>query len=1041
MLQMSKKYHVDRTLGTNAVEGKTGQISCTDVRVQDVLTFLASTANDMLAMPLDQIDEAVEKALARFSKLIDADRSAIHLLNEDQDRLILSYEWCRPGIPSHMKVCRDIPIASTPVKSQMMQHEPSVMVAAVAKLPAIPMKQLFIDQGIEFLIMVPLRSHQQGVGMIFFELMHDFDGLSDLTETMLPVFAQMVANAIGRKAAEERAQRLDFALTKGGIGTWELDFQSGKLTWDAIMYDLYGLRPGSFGGSYDDWVCMLHPDDRGWAEGALADGLGDQAREKLVFRIVLPTGEIRHIKATATVIHDREGSPVRMIGTNMDVTAEKEAEMEVIRSRERMIQVIEGTRAGTWDWHVQTGETTMNEQWANLIGYTLEEISPTSLETFKKYCHPEDLQHAFGLIQETLDGQREHYECEIRMRHRDGHWVWVLDRGNVTMRDSDGTPLRMAGLHIDITERKRLEATALEKSNELEASNQQLQAMNQQYEATNQQLYAAELQLRSKQALHSLLTTISLSLMRGENGLDHALQKALKMIGSHVGADRSYIFEFTADGTALNNTYEWCAEGIASQQDKLQSVPVAELPWWMSEHSDLQPIFIPDVATLPQEASREKELLESQGIRSLLALPMAEDGEFIGFLGLDWVTRHSSSVREEHVQLLQLAGDLLFGELRRKHSADALQRREQKYRSIFENIQDVYAEVEAGTGLITEVSPSIAQFGYKRDEVLHTHLQQYYAVPEERELLYQALEQTSRLSDFEVHLRQKNGSIRTCAFTVELLQGSNGEPPKVVGTMRDITERASHEAQMKENLQLKNDFISMVSHELRTPLFSILGFSSMLLKDNATLDADTRSEFLSIIHDESTRLSSLIEDVLTISRIDAGKSKYQPLVFNPASSIADVVMTLRRSSKEKGVELNQHLATKPCYISFDKDAFKQVLMNLIGNGIKFTPQSGSVDVCLSQEEHHVLVEVTDTGVGIPAEDLEKIFDKFFRSEHSAASVHGTGLGLAIVKDIVDLHGGKIRVSSRIGQGSTFTVILPLAVPSAGEVDPGSSRNN
>ena len=249
--------------------------------------------------------------------------------------------------------------------------------------------------------------------------------------------------------------------------------------------------------------------------------------------------------------------------------------------------------------------------------------------------------------------------------------------------------------------------------------------------------------------------------------------------------------------------------------------------------------------------------------------------------------------------------------------------------------------------------------------------------------------------------------------------------PCLMGVMRDISESKRYEAQMQENLQLKNDFISTISHELRTPLFSILGFSSLLLKDHATFDTENRQEFLRIVHDESRRLSGLIENMLTISRIDSGHGKYQPIVFDPAPVVSEIVRTLRRSAEEKGLQLKEELSPAPLSVCFDKDAFKQVLLNLIDNAIKYTPAGGSVDVRLCLQEGEVVIEVADDGNGIPAEDLEKIFEKFYRSKHSANYGQGTGLGLAIVKEIVELHGGSVSVSSTLHDGSRFRVKMPV----------------
>lgn len=141
----------------------------------------------------------------------------------------------------------------------------------------------------------------------------------------------------------------------------------------------------------------------------------------------------------------------------LEIEERHTAEKLLSEERQRLENIIEGTRAATWEWNIQTGETKFDEKWANIIGYTLNEISPVSIETWTKYAHPEDLKISSELLDKNFSGELDYYECEIRMRHRKGHWVWVLDRGKVSSWSDDGKPLQMFGTHQDITERKQFE--------------------------------------------------------------------------------------------------------------------------------------------------------------------------------------------------------------------------------------------------------------------------------------------------------------------------------------------------------------------------------------------------------------------------------------------------------------------------------------------------------------------------------------------------------------------------------------------------------
>jgi len=414
---MSKKSHRE--------QGKT----YTNTIEQDVLKFLASTANDLIVRPFTEIDDAVTQALTRFSQLVDADRSAILQLDEESMTLQMTYEWCKEGINPHLQACRHMSISSTPVMSSMLHQGSSLMTANVASMPDTPMKQLFIDQGIEHLIMISLHSHKQPIGMVFFELMHEYGGISELTKQMLPVFGQMVANAISRKIANEHThkltRRLDVVLSRSGIGTWELNLQTGRFSWDDMMCRLYGMEPGSFSGNYNDWVNYLHPDDRPWAEDALGYGRSDLEQESLVFRIVLPSQEIRYIKASSTIIYDDNSTPLRMLGTNIDVTAEKKADLKVREAykentllRERMELALDAAHIGIWEYNIERNSLEWDQWMYALYGITENQFSG-AYQAWEKGLHPADKASAIHALEEAIAG-RKPFTPTFRVIHPSG---------------------------------------------------------------------------------------------------------------------------------------------------------------------------------------------------------------------------------------------------------------------------------------------------------------------------------------------------------------------------------------------------------------------------------------------------------------------------------------------------------------------------------------------------------------------------------------------------------------------------------------------
>lgn len=185
--------------------------------------------------------------------------------------------------------------------------------------------------------------------------------------------------------------------------------------------------------------------------------------ELVEYQLVSSRGEIIDVLLSATLERDSEGRPVRTMAIMEDVTLRRLAERRLAEEKRRLGYIIEGTQAGTWEWNVQTGETRFNERWAEIIGYTLSEMQPVSIDTWMKHAHPDDLQSSGEALHAHFDGKSDAYDFEARMRHKDGHWVWVHDRGKVITRTPDGKPEWMFGTHQDITLRK-IQEDALRKS-------------------------------------------------------------------------------------------------------------------------------------------------------------------------------------------------------------------------------------------------------------------------------------------------------------------------------------------------------------------------------------------------------------------------------------------------------------------------------------------------------------------------------------------------------------------------------------------------
>jgi len=250
--------------------------------------------------------------------------------------------------------------------------------------------------------------------------------------------------------------------------------------------------------------------------------------------------------------------------------------------------------------------------------------------------------------------------------------------------------------------------------------------------------------------------------------------------------------------------------------------------------------------------------------------------------------------------------------------------------------------------------------------------------------------------------------------------------------LQDITEEKRLET-------IKKDFVANVSHELRTPLASIKGYSETLLDGIALFDGglggiapldarDTTKDFLRIIDKHATRMSRLIDDLLTLSRLE---SHQMTLVYAPVDVKELVISTtagFRKQAEGKGLKLTTAIPDGLPKVSGDRDRIEQVVVNLLDNAIKYTPSGGSVLVSADKSDGFVKVDVADTGIGIPADDMPRIFERFYRVDKARSrEMGGTGLGLAIVKHIINAHNGSLNVESRPGKGSTFSFSIKAVV--------------
>lgn len=667
-----------------------------------------------------------------------------------------------------------------------------------------------------------------------------------------------------------------------------------------------------------------------------------------------------------------------------------------IKQNSKLSSIIHNANVGIWEWNIQTGETIFNEKWSEIVGYTIEELSPISIDTWEKLSHPDDLKESNKKLNAHFEGKISQYKYEVRMRHKNGQWIWVLDTGKVTKWTDDGKPLLMSGIHQDITERKQ-----------------------------------AESQLYQKLEIEKLLSEISSEFIHSLD-LDNSIIESFAKLAAKTHASRVYLFMLDTENETMSNTHEWCANGISAEKDNLQNLPLSIFPWWMQKLYNNEIIDIPDVSKMPPEAKAEQEILENQNINSLLVLPVYAENKLKGFVGFDNVLsgRYWS---EKDTKFLSLLADILSNAIVRKLN-------EAELRLLTKAVEEspVSTLITDSQGIISYVNSSFEKTtGYKTHEVLGKN-PSILKSGKQPKSFYAELWNTILAGNIwqgELRNKSKSGKMFWARNIISPIKHNN-KITHFVSVAQDITENKKYlnellEAKLKaeESDRLKSAFLATMSHELRTPLHHVLGFSDMIPD---MTDDDSIKELAGLINKSGSNLLNIIEDIFDLAMVEQSEIKIrEDVVF-----IRDIYIELKKqlqevlseSNKGDNIQLNykidSSIATRQ--IMTDKPKVVQVMSNIIKNAVKFT-HNGEISLSLMlAEENYLKIKVKDTGIGIPKDKLEIIFEFFRQADDSDTREHnGVGIGLAISQKIANVMGGVIKVESVPNIGSEFTFSFPI----------------
>ena len=330
-------------------------------------------------------------------------------------------------------------------------------------------------------------------------------------------------------------------------------------------------------------------------------------------------------------------------------------------------------------------------------------------------------------------------------------------------------------------------------------------------------------------------------------------------------------------------------------------------------------------------------------------------------------------------------------------------------------------------GLITDVNQQMCELtGRSPDELLGTPFKNYFTDPQRAEEGIKLVLSDNKVTNYELTARRKEGGETVVSYNAATFYDRENKLQGVFAAARDVTDRKRFEQSLQVANRMKSEFLANMSHELRTPLNGIIGFSEFLIDEKIGKLVPKQKEYLHDILNSGRHLLQLINDVLDLSKVEAGKMELHPETFSLTHAVKEVCSVVAPMAQKKNLVIRQEVDPAVDEVTLDLQKFKQVLLNLLSNAVKFTDEGGTVDIVASLHDGARLhLQIRDTGIGIKPEDLGKLFVEFQQLDSSMARRYqGTGLGLVLTKKIVEFQLGAISVQSEVGKGSTFTVLLP-----------------
>ena len=793
-------------------------------------------------------------------------------------------------------------------------------------------------------------------------------------------------------------QHLQQAQNIGKLGSWFIELLSNTIEWSPETYRIFGKVPDQ-AIDLEVFFSCIHQEDKDRVALAWQAALKGQPYD-IEHRIIV-NDEVRWVHGRGEFTFTANGIPLSATGSLQDITEHKHTEAVITEERNRLQDIIDATHAGTWEWNIITGEAHFNPRWYQLFGYTEEAMHSLSIEKWQDLIHPDDFEQANEYLIKHLTGESEYYECELRMRHQQGHWLWIADHGRIKLSADDGTPMIMSGIHLDISERKTLELELHKLSLAVEQNPNSIVITN----------LASEVEYCN--ASFTTMTGYSQQEMLG---------KTIHLKQSGLVDAKSYKEIYAT----LNNGLTW--EGELINQTKTGTL--------YNEHLLISPIKQAN-GTISHYLTISHDITEHKKTQLELA---------------SYRLQLEGLVNERTLALEQSNQQLIASEQRFTYAAEAssegiwdwaIPENHAHFNLAYFTMLGYEANDFKHALLTINADNASDLLAYEESEHRYDVAQTWMDLlhPDDRETaIKHAYEDLSLQGTYDSEFRMlaKDGSYHWILSKGKVVHYANDHTPlRAVGTHTDISLRKQTELTLLNAKQLaesaseaKSNFLANMSHEIRTPMNAILGLTYLIQRD---INDPQQLQRLDKVKESARHLLSIINDILDLSKIEANHLPIENIEFNVATHVDNVCSLFKERVDTKGLQLYQEIDTRLMHQPLIGDPLRidQILLNFLSNALKFT-ETGSITLrvkLINETDSHIHLrfETQDTGIGMSEAQQQRIFEAFEQAEASTTRKYGgTGLGLTISRHLVELMGGEIGVLSRPSIGSTFWFTLPLA---------------